>query len=509
MTFQLVAGGVLVLFLLLSFVFPRRRLPPGPRGLPILGNLLTHPKEYEWLHWAKHKDIYGPISSVTILGQPVIILNDLQTCVDLLEKRSAIYSGRPVLPFAGEMIGWNQQMILSPYGDRFRNMRKMVHRFIGTKSAITAFIPIQHLQTRLFLARTFEKPENLFSNIRLAQGAIFLRMSHGYNIKSSTSDPFVAVVEKAAQQFYIATVPGAWLVDTFPLLRFIPSWFPFASFKRVAAEFRATNMEQANLPHDFVKQQMRENTALPSFTSSMLQTNLDELEEDAAKWASNSLYAGGTDTVMANISTFFLAMTLYPAVQRKAQAEVDSVVGPHRLPTFADRDNLPYIEALMKELMRWHTIGPMGIPHLTTESDVYNGYDIPKGSIVFSNIWEIGHDKANYTDPDSFLPERFLGSNPELDPHKFAFGFGRRGCPGQELADANVFLSIAMSLAVFDIKPIKDSVTGEELIPKAEFISGTVCHPKPFPCDIRPRSQDAVLLIRSVYDSEEVTRSVK
>jgi cytochrome P450 len=64
---------------------------------------------------------------------------------------------------------------------------------------------------------------------------------------------------------------------------------------------------------------------------------------------------------MANISTFFLAMTLHPAVQRKAQAELDSVVGPHRLPTFADRDNLPYIEALMKELMRWHTIGPMGM----------------------------------------------------------------------------------------------------------------------------------------------------
>ncbi|KAF8510758.1 hypothetical protein JB92DRAFT_3180174, partial [Gautieria morchelliformis] len=232
----------------------------------------------------------GPISSVKLLGQPVIILNDLQTCVDLLDKRSAISAGRHVLPFSGEMwvhisfcfkfLTWTTSQgsdgtnkWLSPYGDRFRIMRKMVHCFIGTKSAITAFIPIQHLQTRPFLAQTFEKPENLISNIPLAQGAIFPRMSHGYNIESSISHPFVAVVEKAAQQFYIATVP-AFFPSVRPFLRFIPSWFPFASFKRVAAEFRATNMEQANLPHDFVKQQM---ASLPSFTSSMLQTNLDEL----------------------------------------------------------------------------------------------------------------------------------------------------------------------------------------------------------------------------------------
>jgi hypothetical protein len=115
-----------VFLLLLTFVGfrwardKRRRLPPGPHGLPFVGNVIGLPKNYEWLHWAKHKDVFGaclptflsrlhlmhtlgPVSSVCIMGQPIIILNSLKACDDLLEKRSGIYSGRPVLQFAGEM----------------------------------------------------------------------------------------------------------------------------------------------------------------------------------------------------------------------------------------------------------------------------------------------------------------------------------------------------------------------------------------------------------------------
>ena len=80
-------------------------------------------------------------------------------------------------------------------------------------------------------------------------------------------------------------------------------------------------------------------------------------------------------------------MTLFPEVQRKAQDEIDRVVGNDRLPGFEDRDQLPYVDAIVKEVLRWHPIGPMGLPHTSTEDDTYEGYFIPKGALLMANIW--------------------------------------------------------------------------------------------------------------------------
>uniref|UniRef100_P9WEI7 Cytochrome P450 monooxygenase claR n=1 Tax=Ampulloclitocybe clavipes TaxID=56467 RepID=CLAR_AMPCV len=497
-----VALGIITLYLLGSYIVRRNSLPPGPRGLPIVGNVRDLPTERPWLFWAKHKDIYGPISSITVMGQSFIIVNELQIAIDLLDKKSAIYSDRPRLEFAGEMIGWNRQMILSQYGERFRTMRKFVKEFIGTKAAVVQYRPLQEIETRYFLARVLATPEHLADHLRLTAGAIFLRMSHGYAIDTEKPDALVNLVETAAKEFYIATSPGAWLVDQFPALQKLPNWFPGTHFKKVAAEFFEHNMEQADRPHEFVKRRMNAGTALPSFTSRMLERGLDEKDDEVVRWAANSLYGGGTDTVVASLSAFFLTMVLYPEVQKKAQKEIDTVIGTDRLPTLDDRSRLPYIEAVLKEVLRWHPIGPMGIPHRVTEDDVYNGYLIPKGAIVLPNLWMFAHDPSQYHNADEFKPERYLetdGNVPELDPHALAFGFGRRACPGQELADTNMFLTIAMSLAVFNISKAVDE-KGREIEPVNEFSSGTVSHPKPYKCKVTPRSASAEELIRLVGD---------
>jgi len=258
-----------------------------------------------------------------------------------------------------------------------------------------------------------------------------------------------------------------------------------------------TLSDMADIPHEYVKQQMAAGTALPSFTSKLLgDSDVDSAAEFNIKWSAASLYSGGADTTVSAINSFFLAMSLYPEVQRKAQAEIDAVVGNDRLPTFTDREHLPFIEALVLEVQRWNPVTPLGVPHRVIEDDVYDDYLIPKGSIVVANIWKMTHDPQVYSNPYEFNPDRFMGPNPEKDPRDVCFGFGRRICPGLNLADASVFISCAMSLAVFDVsKSVDDS--GRVIEPIVEYTDGTISHPKPFSCSIKPRSEKSEALIHA------------
>ncbi|KAI0274196.1 cytochrome P450 [Russula aff. rugulosa BPL654] len=157
-----------------------------------------------------------------------------------------------------------------------------------------------------------------------------------------------------------------------------------------------------------------------------------------------SMYIAGLDTTVSSMSSLFLALVLFPHVQRRAQAELDVVVGRDRLPTFDDRPRLPYIEALCKELMRWNMVTPIGLPHSSTTDDIYKGFFIPKGSIVVANAWAILHDPETYPDPEEFKPERFLnedGSVREDPALSLVFGVGKRICPGRHLVDSTVSLS--------------------------------------------------------------------
>ncbi|THC93362.1 hypothetical protein EYZ11_007154 [Aspergillus tanneri] len=165
------------------------------------------------------------------------------------------------------------------------------------------------------------------------------------------------------------------------------------------------------------------------------------------------------------MSYLFLAMILYPEAQEKAQEEIDRVVGTHRLPRFEDRDKLPYINALVKEILRWHPVGAIGFPHQVTEDDICEGYFIPKGAQVLPIVWSFTHDPDLYHDPMVFKPERFLAREnytPETNPEAFVFGFGRRICPGRILADSSLYLMAKKCL--FDGKLGLVYATHEELV---------------------------------------------
>jgi cytochrome P450 len=187
-------------------------------------------------------------------------------------------------------------------------------------------------------------------------------------------------------------------------------------------------------------------------------------------------------------------MTLYPEVQRKAREEIDRVVGHNRLPNYNDRADLPYVEALLKEVLRWNPVAPLALPHRVTLDDVYEGYLIPAGAIIFANTWGIFKDPSLYEKPDEFNPERFLKNADIPDPKSFAFGYGRRVCPGQHLADASLFLTIVSTLALFEITYATDEKTGKPIIPEPNYKAGVICHPEEYKCSIKPRFSEAELL---------------
>jgi cytochrome P450 len=277
-------------------------------------------------------------------------------------------------------------------------------------------------------------------------------------------------------------------------LRFLPSWFPGASFKRVAFDLGQKLSRIDTIPFNWTKQQIHSGSYTHSFVSEQLLpedgSTVSAQQEEITKWCSQGIYVGGVDTTASSLTSFILAMVLYPEVQKLAQAEIDTLVGQDRFPTFKDRDNLPYIGALIQELLRWAPVAPQGLPHHAMREDVYKGYRIPKGATVIANILAISRDKEMYPDPSEFRPERFLGPSPQMDPRKFIFGFGRRACPGLHFAQASLFLNISCILAAFTIaKPLDER--GEEITPIAEFENVSVVrHPKPFKCRFIPRNKD-------------------
>jgi len=192
---------------------------------------------------------------------------------------------------------------------------------------------------------------------------------------------------------------------------------------------------------------------------------------------------------MSSISSFLLTVTLHPDIQFKAQAEIDRVIGRDRLPTFEDRKSLPYVEAVYCEIMRLHPPLPLGVGHVLTEDDFYEGYHIPKGCAIFPNIWAMNRDPNVYPEPDEFMPERFLDSAKGLFGNInniYAFGFGRRVCAGRYMADNTVWLAIASVLATLDLRKVKDDAGNEVDIP-GKFTSAFFRHPEPYQSSITPR----------------------
>ncbi|PCH44804.1 cytochrome P450 [Wolfiporia cocos MD-104 SS10] len=478
-----------------------RTFPPGPKGLPLVGNLFDMPKSQAWKTFTKWSEKWGDVISVSVFGQTIVILNSVECVNELLEKRGSVSSDRPCMVVAKKWAGWDRVMVLEDHTSRFRALRRLTSKYMGTRAAIASLSHVLELEASEFVSRVWRNPERLSDEARRNAGATILMLIYGYRIREE-EDPMLKMADKAMESWTIISLPGAFLVDLFPSLEYIPVWFPCIQWRETATTARKLLDCLRNEPFEYTRSQMSEGHSLSSFTAQNLIAAKTKEEEELVKDAATALYAGGSDTTVSAVCSLFLAMMCNTEAQAKAHDELDRVIGSGRLPSLRDRDQLPYVNAICLEVLRWNPVAPAGVAHRLSDNVILDDYLLPKDAIIITNIWKLMHDATKYSDPLQFKPERFLqvgGTQPEPDPRNIAFGSGRRVSElllGMHLADATLFIVCAMSLAVFNItKPIEN---GAVIEPEIEYTNGTISHPHPFRCSIKPRSERAESLLLSL-----------
>ncbi|KAL1659560.1 cytochrome P450 [Schizophyllum commune] len=479
-------------------------LPPGPPADPLIGHFRINPQhnaERVYLRWSK--ELKSDVIHLNIFGQPLVVLNSLRAAVDLLEKRGSTYSDRPEFPFF-EMIGWYEDLLLVGSSDpAFPALRGIFQSYFAKSTIQQRFGALQANEARKLVKRIVEDPEKWREYLLMYGTAITIQIITGHEIKS-LDDVYIRVAEDVGKAMTGSGTPGATGVDFCPWLRYLPSWCDPTGSSAFARKWRFAIENLYNVPYERVAADVEAGTAQPSFILSAMQEMQSQgegektLTPERIKGVCAATYAGNIYTADA-IAIFIFAIVNCPEVQARAQAELDAIVGPDRLPDLADRMNLPYIERIMQETFRFWPTSPLGAPHKSTEDDVYRGMFIPKGSLVLFNAFAISHDEAVYADPWRFDPDRYLpreeGGRGEPLPIAH-FGFGRRICPGRFLGEASVFLGIATLLHVFRFDKAKDA-NGKEITVccvgergKAQDAHASRSHPEKILCTISPVSEE-------------------
>ncbi|KAH8115962.1 cytochrome P450 [Phellopilus nigrolimitatus] len=420
------------------------------------------PPDEEWVKAQQWGEQYGDLVFIQNFGTRYLFLNTYEAAVDLFEKRGHNYSSRPRNVML-DLEGFTQWLpTVMPYGDELKKFRQTAHRYFQP-SAVAGYAEQQTRSAHRMLLRLLDAPDKFPEILRHSAGESVLMVTYGYQVAES-NDPYVEIADKGLTASLVAQ--GFFLVNALPWLRHLPTWFPGATFHAIAKEGYRHSMAMYHEPFEMAKAIISDGTAAPSMISKLIESKTTEdgiiENEDLIAKSTGVMYAAGADTTVASLLTFILAMVLNPEAQQRGQEEMDRVIGKDNLPTMEDRPNLPFVNALVKEVLRWE-----------------------------------------YPEPEKFIPDRWLPSEGKKEPfdvYKIAFGMGRRICPGRYFADSATFLGAASMLSAFNIQKALDE-NGVPITPSEEYTSSIIRHPKPFKCRITPRSEKMEALIRQVVES--------
>ncbi|KHN94886.1 Cytochrome P450 [Metarhizium album ARSEF 1941] len=473
-----------------------RRMPPGPRPLPLMGNIHQIPRSYPWRGYADMFKRYGPLVTMQFGPQKAVMIGSVEVARDLLDKRNSIYSSRPRVPMIQECISRNFRILFLPYGCQWRTYHKL-HASVLNVRVSDAYRPLHDLESRQLLLDLSEADAGERFAFHFFRYSASLIYSLAYGIRLPKGDePEVKVAYQVMEELSQVLLQ-TWAVDILPWINVLPR--VLAPWKRIAD--RMHDFESSFLGGLAASAQQK-----PGWNWSKNMLTMKEsknMSRTELGYILGVLYEAGSDTTAIALSVFVMAMILYPGVARKAQRELDQVVGPDRMPTFDDLDRLPYIHAIVKETLRWRPVIPGGIPHAVTEDDEYKGYHIPKGSMIIPNLWAMAMDERLFKQAERFIPERWI-ENPALP--LFPFGFGRRVCPGQHVGKNSLLINTARMLWAYDFEhayEVRDGVKVQCPVDAMAFTNAFNSQPLPFKAAIIQRSGNVREVMQREWDLTE------
>ncbi|KAJ7844866.1 cytochrome P450 [Mycena olivaceomarginata] len=473
---------------------------PGPPPHPFVGHTFQVPTTKTWKYFEKLSHQYGPIVKVTLAGDDIVVLSDPADAEELLGRRSAIYSSRRPLIYAGKYRSGNMRMSQMPYGPNLRKQRAAFHQMLQPQ-ALGGYEPIQHNESLHLLLDLIKTPENFYVHFQRFSASLIFTLTFGQQIDDDDKalDEIIGLLITFVQDIN----PSAHLVDTFPILDRLPD---FLSPWR--AEARHKHQLELNLYGRLslgVKARMEKDAGIECFTARLWdQQKKQGLTDKELFYVAGTAFIAGTDTSSISLLWFVVAMALYPEAMKKAQAEIDLIFDSDTLPRFSKMEDLPYCCALIREVLRWGPAAPLSIPHYLDVDDEYKGYTIRKGTTVIPSIWNMHHNEALFPNPYTFNPDRFLSEKSgagnvvdSLAEGHYGFGFGRRKCPGQHMGTKSTWIAVVRVLWAFNIQPRKDASGNDVEIDPQNCTSGLTVRPEEFPVDFVPRSAGHLETIKS------------
>ncbi|KAG2135175.1 cytochrome P450 [Suillus clintonianus] len=415
--------------------------------------------------------------------------------MDIMEKQGGSLTDRPRMIAAGEILSGGQAIGFMHAGDRFRRMRRALHSHLQPKAA-EAYQPLQMSHARNTVLDILDDPYNFQNHATTYAAASIIKKTYGKTTPTSASDTEVREVHRLFESFRTALRPGAYLVDSIPWLKYLP-WYGL-DLKRQFESTRKLYTNQLNR----VKQQLAR-IVLPTFRLCLNYSTAEQcgcwsfvceiyarkrappsFDETEMAFLGGALFGAGSDTTAVAICTVLMAAACFPEEQAKVQAELDMVIGRHRAPTFTDQESLPCLQAFISEALRWRPLAANGFAHRTTEDVIWENYCIPAGTTVSGNHWAISRDPEVYPDPDMFKPQRWINDQGRMreDLKFFVYGFGRRICPTQHVANRSVFINSLLILWAFQLtldptKPFHD----------LGFMTGAMPNDRPCAIDFKTR----------------------